>query len=498
MFTKKYTKSACLAAAFGLLVLMGSFLGACNKQISGVHPYSQIDESGIMASIAGIDQTAVSAYAQLGFMQTNWHNLSEFRGNTVSASATDPNTGDAYGYLQSITSTVNTTFWQNAYALIVSCNFTLQGIQNFMASGQENSLDSTTKATLLHTEGEMLFIRGLTYFHLVRLYGRPYYQSPATNPGVMIKNTPDPTYIPGRSSVQDCYTQIIRDLDSAAIDMSAIDLHSNVWASKEAAWALLSRVMLYKGGSFASPDAASNTTAIAYADSVINSGKFSLLMGRASFDTLYNNQGGNPEMIFTTENQDGFPSNGAAGFYVVATGSPASPYVPGVFTVAPSFWKSFDTLNDYRADFVQPLSGTYVVKKYIVGLVQNYAASTNPTAYIRLAEIYLNRAEAYLKGGNAAACLSDLNVIRTRAGLQPLSGISGQPLQDSLVSERRKELCFEGDASFDYYRNGLPMTRPAGDFQATDFTIQPTDNKVVLLLPQSEILSNSKLVQNPM
>jgi hypothetical protein len=75
--------------------------------------------------------------------------------------------------------------------------------------------------------------------------------------------------------------------------------------------------------------------------------------------------------------------------------------------------------------------------------------------------------------------------------------VSGQALQDSLVAERRKELCFEADASFDYYRNGLPMTRPAGDFQASDFTVQPTDNRVVLPLPASEILSNPKLTQNP-
>jgi hypothetical protein len=278
--------------------------------------------------------------------------------------------------------------------------------------------------------------------------------------------------------------------------MSATSLNGNVWASKEAAWALLSRVYLYEGGTYASPAAAANALAIAYADSVINSGKFSLLTGRASFDTMYINQNGNSEMIFTTENQDGYLTNSTAGFYTVAA-SPTS-FTPGNFYVAPSFWNSFDTSADYRTDFIQWNNGVHMVTKYEFGMVPNFSASTAPTAYLRLGEIYLNRAVAYLKTGNTSACLSDLNVIRTRAGLQPLSGTSGSALQDSLVSERRKELCFEADASFDYYRNGLPMTRPAGDFQTTDFTIQPTDNKVVLPLPQSEILSNSKLVQNPM
>jgi hypothetical protein len=480
----------------GLLALTGFFLPACNKQIAAIHPESQISLSGIMGSMAGIQETSVANYAQLALMQGNWHNLSEFRGNTVSSTTTDPNQGDAYNYTQNPLSTVNSTFWQNAYSLIVTVDYTIQGAQAYLAGPGATTLDSTAKATLLHTEGEMYFLRALTYFHLVRLYGRPYYQNPSTNPGVMIKNTPDPTYIPGRSSVQDCYAQIVSDLDSAAIDMSAIDLKSNVWASKEAAWALLSRVYLYEGGTYAAPAAAANTLAITYADSVINSGKFSLLTPRTSFDTLFNNQSGNAEMIFTTENQDGYPSNGTGGFYAVA--QTATSLVPGSFTVAPSFWNSFDTSADYRADFIQLNQGTHMVLKYIFGMVPNYAASTAPTAYLRLGEIYLNRAEAYFKTGNTSACLSDLNVIRTRAGLQPLAGISGQTLQDSLISERRKELCFEADASFDDYRNGLPMTRPAGDYQATDFTIQPTDNRVVLPIPGSEILSNPKLVQNPM
>jgi len=489
LFLKKYTLVL-------MVVLSGLVLGACNKQIEAIHPESQISLSGIMASMSGIEETVVANYAQMALMQGNWHNLSEFRGNTVSSAIQDPNTGDAYNYTQNPNSTVNSSYWQNAYSLIVTIDYTIQGTQAYLAGPGAIALDSTDRATLLHKEGEMFFLRALTYFHLVRLYGRPYYQDPGTNPGIMIKNIPDPTYIPGRSSVRDCYVQIVNDLDSAVADMSTIDLKSNVWASKEAAWALLSRVYLYEGGTYASPDVAANTLAIAYADSVINSGKFALLTGRASYDTLFNNQQGNREMIFTTENQDGYESNLTAGLYAVAVGPGI--VAPGNFIVAPSFWNSFDTAEDYRCDLLALSGGSHMVMKYVFGMVPNFSASNAPTAYLRLGEIYLNRAEAYLKSGNGSACLADLNIIRVRAGLQALAGVSGQALQDSLVSERRRELCFEGDASFDYYRNGLPMTRPAGDYQTADFTIEPTDKRVVLPIPANEILSNPKLVQNPM
>ena len=47
------------------------------------------------------------------------------------------------------------------------------------------------------------------------------------------------------------------------------------------------------------------------------------------------------------------------------------------------------------------------------------------------------------------------------------------------------ELAFEGHNSFDYFRNGLPMTRTAADNNGTALTIQPTDPKVVLELPKN-------------
>ena len=63
---------------------------------------------------------------------------------------------------------------------------------------------------------------------------------------------------------------------------------------------------------------------------------------------------------------------------------------------------------------------------------------------------------------------------------------------EDILNERRKELFAEGQIAFDYWRNGLPVTK-AG------VTRKPQDGKTVLQLPKEEIdLAKGKLVQNPL
>src|SRR5690606_11752527 len=82
---------------------------------------------------------------------------------------------------------------------------------------------------------------------------------------------------------------------------------------------------------------------------------------------------------------------------------------------------------------------------------------------IRLSEIYLNRAEAYahIPGGEQAA-MDDLNLIRERAGLAPVSGLAEDNLIDEIILQRRLELAFEGDRWFTLKRLGRPIVKSNG------------------------------------
>lgn len=86
--------------------------------------------------------------------------------------------------------------------------------------------------------------------------------------------------LPDRSSVKETYQQAISDLEKA-ISLLSID-KGNIYASKEAAQALLSRLYLYMSGTYENPNAQYADLSIKYANDVINSGKY-VLLPRAEF-----------------------------------------------------------------------------------------------------------------------------------------------------------------------------------------------------------------------
>ncbi len=78
-------------------------------------------------------------------------------------------------------------------------------------------------------------------------------------------------------------------------------------------------------------------------------------------------------------------------------------------------------------------------------------SAKRPYISYRLAEIYLNYAEAQYQLGKEDVAREFLNKVSTRA-LQPAITASGAALLESIKRERRVELCFEGHSFFDERR----------------------------------------------
>jgi hypothetical protein len=167
----------------------------------------------------------------------------------------------------------------------------------------------------------------------------------------------------------------------------------------------------------------------------------------------------------------------------------------------------------------------FYLKKYVNGGTQISGSSVstrNDRTWVifRLAEFYLNYAEAYLnlsdKSGFTMTAANAINTVRNRAGLGNLS--DGEATLDACKKERFVEFAFEGQRFFDvrrwkegskYFQNiyGLEITKNAdGSFTETKKLVgagllpnaRDWQEKMNLFpIPQSEIMKNPNLTQNP-
>lgn len=120
----------------------------------------------------------------------------------------------------------------------------------------------------------------------------------------------------------------------------------------------------------------------------------------------------------------------------------------------------------------------------------------------RLGEIYLNKAEAAAKQGDYATALTALNTVRERSlPGEGYTSLNAENASDLIDKERRLELAFQAERSYDVFRNGDPLTRKyPGPHNAME-VVEATDYRVVYYIPQDAINAykgtGSTLTQNP-
>ncbi|WP_345006370.1 RagB/SusD family nutrient uptake outer membrane protein [Snuella lapsa] len=121
----------------------------------------------------------------------------------------------------------------------------------------------------------------------------------------------------------------------------------------------------------------------------------------------------------------------------------------------------------------------------------------------RLAEMYLNKAEALAKQGADQAAIDNINILRERAQIPPYTLGTlpvGLTVLDVVLEERQLELAFEGHRKFDVFRNGRTLDRryPGThiDNASSYREVVPTSNVIVEFIPEQQILIQPSLIQN--
>jgi len=324
--------------------------------------------------------------------------------------------------------------------------------------------------------GESLFCRAFVYFYLVNLWGDAVPLITTADVGA----TRDAKSVPR----QQIYTQIEADLlEAQSLLSDPYPSMGRVRPNRMAATALLARVYLYLD---------KYNDALLQANTVINSNLYSPLPPLSS--------------VFLATSQEAIwqllPPSYQGHLQPVGE---AALYHQSKSSLTPQLLAAFEP-GDLRrrfwvADNVYEGSAYTIPAKYkrlgsgIDSLPDEYYC------ILRLAEQYLIRAEANARLGQTAAAITDLNVIRTRAGLPALASTLSQPESIAAIEhERRVELFTEwGHRWLDLQRwPGIQtptLSRADEVLGAVKTDWQPTDKYYPV--PQKEIQLDPNLVQNP-
>jgi hypothetical protein len=408
------------------------FLFTSCKKFLEVQPQLQVDQDQAIIN-AGTAATAVNGLFNLlsanSYYGSNFPALSYLSAGDIqwSGSQSDPNeitkhlTSATNGYVQSA--------WTAIYKTISQANYIIDKVPTV----SDPLLTTTLKNQYL---GEAYFVRALAYFDLARGWGGVQLILKPSN------NSSDNGDIP-RSSLTDTYAQVLKDLNSAETLVPTQVSRNRV--SLRTVQALKARFYLYQ-----------KNWALAeqFATSVINdNANYSLVAPYSAF--FANNAVATNESVlelaYTTSN-----TNGHSNWWLPPALGGRREWSPNDALVAllnnPTIGGNRNSLIAQTA----PPGNLWYGKLYY-----RNPLGTDPAYVIRIAELYLIRSEARAQQGNLTGTNSaqtDLNAVRSRAGLGVTTAASLADILLALEKERQVEFPFEADRWFNLVRTDRAQT----------------------------------------
>ena len=462
-----------------------SFSSCANDFLEQKNTY-QISQDNFFDNDEAVSQAVMPLYSYVwyDFNDKFYYGMGDGRANNITAQYSDyvyPYTN----FTETGLSTGLTEAWGALYSVVAQANNTINNIAN-------NSTANVSETAKIQGIAEARFMRGLAYWYISSLWGC----------AVIYNNTQDlvNNYVVSPNPVADGIEFAIRDMEYAAVHLpSASPATGRV--NKYAAYAMLSRFYLsmaglttsgrYDGSNVAT-DANRGTRNEYYLDAakkaaavVIEEGPYKLADTYAELfaASTFNN---NSESIFQLQFQAGAEDGLAQSmtrFLAWSTQVNQGNSWGGSTYCSYDLWEEFKEYEDQtlgtkvddairRHNCIASYGESYPelsanpekpyvygetenagsqganIKKYVIGTnaVNGFAVNNNSginTYMMRLAEVYLNYAEATL-GNNGkttdATALKYFNALRTRAGVATKNSLTFEDIRH----EFRVETAFEG------------------------------------------------------
>lgn len=417
---------------------------------------------------------------------------------------------NALNQIQEVNIETTNTFsdWSSLYTVINYCNIVMEKAGNVM-----NIDPSYTESDYLSDRSQMLALRALCYFYLVRTFRDVPYTTTAymteSQDRVMVQ-------LPPTEVLQNCINDLL-EAEKNALSPFMSGWKRTGWITKDAIQSILADIYLWRGSVLHSD--ADYQAAIAYCDKVIESKKlqaekkqteggvaqdldYPLVMGSDAYKDLYVSQN-SEETIFETQYYSNAANTNAGlaqmyyGYQKDKAPYLVAPLAFGKDIVSPS--RQGDDLNSvylhkedarYWNNCMAVTDGTlavFPISKYVnqqvnweiqkkpvtVMLVQAYDSYGENFIIYRLADILLMKAEALVASVKLAGENVDPEDTRVAEAFEIVNQVYKRSLSSSawasgaylavnytdpsalerlVLQERLRELCFEGKRWFDLLR----------------------------------------------
>lgn len=374
------------------------------------------------------------------------------------------------------------------YRIIRNANTIINAVDDAIGSDEDKKI----------LKGQALLYRAFCHYQLVQLFGERYTNGITNSQlGVPIVLTVGNDNFP-RSTVEEVYTQINKDLDEANTILVGYEKPNNSHLDLKVAQGLKARVALTQGNWAVAADYANKA----------RTGQ--ALMSAAEYVKGFNDYNNTEWMWGSHVNEVQTDYFGNFGAYMSRN------YNSTVIRSCPKAINS-KLYNLIPATDVRALIFDKTGNHTALALPSNFAKfpytsqkflsvsagdSRCDVPYMRVAEMYLIEAEAKARLGNAdaATVLFDFEVSRNPSYV--LSTNTGQTLVDEILLQRRIELWGEGFRFYDLKRTNTPLDRTGANHDSGIvngvMNVAPTDKRWQWLIPRAEINANPLMVQNPL
>ncbi|HXD79506.1 MAG TPA: RagB/SusD family nutrient uptake outer membrane protein [Puia sp.] len=486
------------AIYFALPAVLLFTLAGCSKSFLDKKPESSLTTGNFPLSATDAESELTGAYDWMVYY-TNFYQYDNFmntdgKSDNCYVNSDNVTAEQPLEYFSTVTSS-NTNVqrdWQELYNDIRAANAVLDDVPNI----NDPALSAARKAQIL---GEARFLRAYHYYWLVTEWGDCPIILSVANGGNLY---------PARNKKSEVYAQMILDFKYADSVLDATPYNGQLGrATKGAAEAMLAKTYAQMGD---------YADCLTYCNKVINSDTYSLVPNFANLWGAANKN--NSESIF--ELQANGVAYGFFGFeifdYVASDGYPKRDIASA--NLIKAFKAEGDTMARYQATINWQIPGAAFVMpanawdpNLPIPFMNKYPDadgynSDDDIVLIRLADIILLAAEANNQLGNTTAAVTELNQIRTRAGLPNTTASSQSDLALAILNERQLELVFECTRWNDLQRadaNGTIniVNLMANQFDANgnnlNYNMAPDKHQYVFPVPLEDIQLNKNLTQNP-